>query len=388
MTRRKRARTSARHPLSKAGMTPVPSALSAAPTFHLYRGEAREVESFQPSGENRPADQGSALGFGYVFAQNPKAAEDWRATLCDKMHQYRGRHGKMDINDPLDVAEHMLSMQPLGETGKLQACTLLQTAIDNRRNADRPEMIRVWQAAIEAIYAGSVKVPHAGGHVYQVEVASTPERFLDWRFEASRQSVFVQAALSNLGVCVETDRRSGGEIYGGLTRHHARQAMDQRRAGKGVKNLPSASELTSDQMRAVGIDGVRYPDNLSHNGVDGGRLLDLHQDVPSGKWVASVESRCFQFGSPELHTVKRENRLLASREAAERWIEENTRRQSFNFSVFSLEIVRVTHLDNEPVQTFSSAEQAAVDRVMRGYGFGADEPVSVEEEQFAVGLAA
>ncbi len=229
---------------------PPPSGLLA------YHGSPHKFDAFSDHAIGT-GEGAQAYGYGHYLAENEGVARGYRDALAPKLLKWQGE----PVSNDAAVNNIVGHMTDSGQKLAMPNSTA-DLVTDWVRQGQTPKQIsdRVNQGAWDAqtkselLLAASIAEKHLTpnpGHMYEVNVAADPEKFLHWDKPLSEQSQFVRDRLSGRTDWTTPDM-TGARLLGEI----------QKRA----KNDPVAA---SQQLNNWGIPGIRYLDQGSRGAGEG-----------------------------------------------------------------------------------------------------------------------
>jgi hypothetical protein len=233
----------------------------------VFHGSPHKFDAFDLS-KIGTGEGAQAYGHGLYFAGNEGVARSYRDTLSSEVY----RTPKGDIWSP-DSLQH-LNIRNQARQNPFELGFAISRAEDLLKTAPpatRP-MLEADLAALRTLQdAGGLKsVP---GHIYEVNLNTTPDRLLDWDAPLSGQSPQVRAAIETVSPStmryMETIPGKAGDNGGFILSDIAEQIAGNRKAG--------AVEAAS-RLREAGIPGIQYLDAGSRAAGDGTRNYVMFDD--------------------------------------------------------------------------------------------------------------
>lgn len=143
------------------------------------------------------------------------------------------------------------------------------------------------------------------GHMYEVNLNTTPDRLLDWDAHVNAQSPNVSGPLANIRESLPPDywfnheRVPGGQVIGSL-RAAARDGVIPNPTG-------NADAAATETLRNVGIPGIKYLDAGSRGAGEGTsnyvmfdpKLIEIMRKYAVPGAVAGGAAAPFGWGAPE-----------------------------------------------------------------------------------------
>jgi hypothetical protein len=236
-------------------------------TIRAFHGSPHKFDRFDMS-RIGTGEGAQVYGHGLYFAGNEGVARSYRDTLSSEVY----RTPKGDIWSP-DSLQH-LNIRNQARQNPFELGFAISRAEDLLKTAPpatRP-MLEADLAVLRTLQdAGGLKsVP---GHMYEVNLNTTPDRLLDWDAPLSGQSPQVRAAIKTVSPStmryMETIPGKAGDNGGFILSDIAEQIAGNRKAG--------AVEAAS-RLREAGIPGIQYLDAGSRAAGDGSRNYVMFDD--------------------------------------------------------------------------------------------------------------
>ena len=221
-------------------------------SLKAYHGSPHAFDAFSDHAIGT-GEGAQAYGYGHYLAENEGVARGYRDALTNK-------HQPPDL-----VATQDALLQEIGASND-KAAALTAKGFDY----DSPEVraaIDPHEQNIKALQDKLSAMPKPTGHMYEVNVAADPEKFLHWDKPLSEQHPDVQDALRKLGFDPSEAGATGQHVVKTLE-NEARYDHPAYQPGGG--NLPPADwrpdpGAASQRMAEAGIPGIRYLDQGSRH---------------------------------------------------------------------------------------------------------------------------
>jgi hypothetical protein len=222
-----------------------------------------------------------AYGHGLYFAGNEGVAKGYREALAPGAQVTLNGFPLASADDPLkrvamwirNTGAHPDEIVRISEQRAAKAAVdAQQLGLDGRAFAD--EHAAIAEAARNLSRGGKWEIGTApNGHMYEVNLNTTPDRLLDWDAPLSGQSPQVRAAIESVSPStmryMETIPGKAGDNGGFILSDIAEQIAGNRKAG--------AVEAAS-RLREAGIPGIQYLDAGSRAAGDGSRNYVMFDD--------------------------------------------------------------------------------------------------------------
>jgi hypothetical protein len=266
-------------PGEQMGMNVVRGFTEGPATIRAFHGSPHRFERFDMS-RIGTGEGAQAYGHGLYFAGNEGVARSYRDALSSEVY----RTPKGDIWSP-DSLQH-LNIRNQARQNPFELGFAISRAEDLLKTAPpatRP-MLEADLAALRTLQdAGGLKsVP---GHIYEVNLNTTPDRLLDWDAPLSRQGAIGEATRDVIANSLKID--ASGIYNSSMPIGKFENALKGRdlSGGGAVRYLDNqaASELqgagaVSSALRSAGIDGIQYLDAGSRAAGDGTRNYVMFDD--------------------------------------------------------------------------------------------------------------
>ena len=222
---------------------------SARDGIRAYHGSPHQFDRFDMS-RIGTGEGAQAYGHGLYFADNEAVARTYKDQSVGK-RLIGGESPNFSRPD-----HYASSIYQMYET-RAQAIKAIKENAENGLGVDvAADAIRLLRSRKEL-----PEISYSPGHMYEVNLNTTPDRLLDWDAPLSGQSPQVRAAIESVSPStmryMETIPGKAGDYGGFMLADVAEQIGGNRRAGA----VDAASRL-----REGGIDGIRYLDQGSRVG--------------------------------------------------------------------------------------------------------------------------
>jgi len=256
-----------------------------------YHGSPHKFDQFSDHAIGT-GEGAQAYGYGHYVAENEGVARGYRDALAPQP----------SIAENMTINGKTLAEQLPPDTG-LVVRRLIAGGIA-KHGGDVGAALDDWVArsgqlsnmaakAAEHLRGAEVILPKPAGHMYEVNVAADPEKFLHWDKPLNEQSQFVRDALSNLpgnvrdnlvgvlrgaldnpGGPASKRLATGEQIYKDLSDAHSRMSGDPTlyETPRG-KIVAASARGASDALAEAGIKGIRYLDAGSRSAGEGSHNL-------------------------------------------------------------------------------------------------------------------
>jgi hypothetical protein len=214
-----------------------------------YHGSPHQFDAFSDHAIGT-GEGAQAYGYGHYVAENEGVARSYRDMLGTR---------SMDLKDPDNMAAWMYHKN-MGN--RADAITELETSLQSAERYPKqyqPGDVDRFRTALDKLKSNA-EMPPAPGHMYEVNVAADPEKFLHWDKPLSEQHPDVQKVLRDLGV-PDKPHVTGSMAYNDIA---GQQIASGIRPGDKMAEI-----IASQKLRDAGIPGIRYLDQGSRRAGDG-----------------------------------------------------------------------------------------------------------------------
>jgi hypothetical protein len=229
--------------------------------IRAYHGSPHNFDRFSMD-KIGTGEGAQAYGHGLYFAENEGVAKSYRDTLA-------AQHDSADT--PIANAYDLMRRSAGSEDTETLVKQVLRDTVSDGPSGTHPKQIeahRLLEETLAAIEDGSYKsYKPPNGHMYEVNIAASPDDFLDWDKPLSEQSEKVRGKLGSLPPIKSMLGGMRGKSYGD---------PDVQPYFKGSDLVRDPHE--SAAIRDAGIPGVRYLDQGSRTAGDGSRNYVVFDD--------------------------------------------------------------------------------------------------------------
>jgi hypothetical protein len=253
--------------IASGRIQPEVGGVSMPSSIRAYHGSPHEFDQFDTS-KIGTGEGAQAYGHGLYFAESEPVARGYRDRLTDYpsnqvMFPHSGdeRYDPNQFDDPIyqAAAKALLSYS----SSKGYKDYLRRAPIEFEDAVSAMKLIKNKEI-----------VPAPSGHMYQVNIATQPEHFLDWDKPLSEQPQHIQDFAKNINV-----PESGKRSFEVMRRWQKGQDDPNYPAtGSILHNImtdygtdPNLQQKASQQMLDAGIKGIKYLDAGSRSAGEGSR---------------------------------------------------------------------------------------------------------------------
>lgn len=204
-----------------------------------YHGSPHSFKKFDSS-KIGSGEGAQVYGHGMYVAENEAVAKSYRDKLAPQYETTTGAPIPSHILSALTKSRYAGDIPGLIQYYETMATHPLSTKALQSATREAAEWLK--QNPV-------VKAP---GHMYEVNINSKPDRFIDWDKPISKQSKYVQEALKNTPFKTEDPHMKAGDFLSRLETNMEHSAKS---------GNPAA--LAAEALREAGIAGVRYLDGGS-----------------------------------------------------------------------------------------------------------------------------
>jgi hypothetical protein len=229
---------------------------AARGTIRAYHGSPYDFDRFDAS-KIGTGEGAAAYGNGLYFAGNEDVARSYRDAL---------RWRRQDSTDPAVRA----AMWAHRHGGPADAVAALQSTIDNSMFGKSSWDSQLNTAAIEYLQSGGELPELPKGHMYQVEIGYPEESLLDYDRPFSSPPGVVSAKALREVYPFDISDKTLGAIKDGSWRLDAYDGRPYQNAAVAILKMASTRQ-GADALRAAGVPGIRYRDQVSRGSSGGTR---------------------------------------------------------------------------------------------------------------------
>ncbi len=292
-----------------------------AEPIKAYHGSPHDFEKFSMD-KIGTGEGAQAYGHGLYFAENPATAQEYKRVLGNRAFKV----GDRELVSPMGGSTRALDMQTRGENIAAQAlddALNAQSSAPGQFAASRlrsqkqlyPEESAHIDEALNVIaeWQRTGETHKIGGKMYEVAIHADPQDFLDWDKPLSQQPEAVKYVLGHVerptqaetdavfalakqrgvppaslpeykaleaqldaAAKAERDYPNGRAIYNQFMNDQRDVAI--RQGDNAATTLPASQSAASQELRGMGIPGIKYLDQGSRSAGEGTRNYVVFDD--------------------------------------------------------------------------------------------------------------